>query len=99
MARIGELHMGESERDTVSPERAELVLMDRWKVEVCPRRHLRIRLPRTTINMNNYLSIGVDALVTYNFHKVSRTVKQLPASCFRQGNLPSTSSPPGSSTS
>jgi hypothetical protein len=44
--------------------------MDRWRVEVCPRRHLRIRLPRTTILMNNYLSIGVDALVTYNFHKV-----------------------------
>ena len=42
--------------------------MDRWKVEVLPRRHLRIRLPRTTILMNNHLSIGVDALVTYNFH-------------------------------
>ena len=42
--------------------------MDQWKVEVLPRRHLRIRLPRTTILMNNHLSIGVDALVTYNFH-------------------------------
>jgi len=50
-------------------EKAEVVPMDRWKVEVVPRRHLRIRLPRTTILMNNYLSIGVDALVTYNFHK------------------------------
>jgi len=50
-------------------EEAHLVEMDRWKVEVVPRRHLRIRLPRTTILMNNYLSIGVDALVTYNFHK------------------------------
>jgi len=50
-------------------EKAEVVPMDRWKVEVQPRRHLRIRLPRTTILMNNYLSIGVDALVTFNFHK------------------------------
>lgn len=50
-------------------ENAKLVNMDRWRVEVTPKRHLRIRLPRTTILMNNYLSIGVDALVTYNFHK------------------------------
>ena len=56
-------------------KRAKTVLLDRWKVEVVPKRHLRIRLPRTTILMNNYLSIGVDALVTHNFHKVSNNKK------------------------
>jgi len=50
-------------------ERGRVVKLDRWKVEVVPKRHLRIRLPKSTLLMNNYLSIGVDALVTYNFHK------------------------------
>ena len=48
---------------------AETVKLDRWRVEVVPKRHLRIKLPASTVYMNNYLSIGVDALVTHNFHK------------------------------
>ena len=50
-------------------EKSKVVPLDRWKVRVTPRRHLRIKLPTSTVFMNNYLSIGVDALVTYNFHK------------------------------
>ena len=44
-------------------------MLDRWHVQVNPYRHFGIRLPSHTFFMQNYLSIGVDALVTYNFHK------------------------------
>ncbi|XP_027227512.1 diacylglycerol kinase epsilon isoform X1 [Penaeus vannamei] len=43
--------------------------LDRWKVQVAPNRSLGIRLPVREMFMNNYLSIGVDALVTLNFHR------------------------------
>ena len=43
--------------------------LDRWKVQVNPYRHFGIQLPSHTFHMQNYVSIGVDALVTYNFHK------------------------------
>jgi len=49
-------------------EKSEIVLLDRWKVKISP---LRFGLYFSSSNfyMNNYLSIGVDALVTLNFHQ------------------------------
>jgi diacylglycerol kinase (ATP) len=48
---------------------AEETSIDRWKVQVDPYRHYGIQLPSHTFYMQNYVSIGVDALVTFNFHK------------------------------
>ena len=52
-------------------ETFEVSSLDRWKIEVHHFRHRRLRfqLPRQELFMQNYLSIGVDALVTLNFHK------------------------------
>jgi len=41
----------------------------RWNVEVCPCRHLGICLPVKNMFMYNYLSVGVDAQVTLDFHR------------------------------
>ncbi|KAG7158641.1 diacylglycerol kinase epsilon-like isoform X2 [Homarus americanus] len=41
--------------------------LDRWKVHFVPNRKLGIRMPAREYFMNNYLSVGVDALVTLNF--------------------------------
>jgi hypothetical protein len=58
-------------------EKGKVIQLDRWKVDVVPRRQLKFRLPKTSIFMNNYLSIGVDALVTFNFHKVLPSSSQI----------------------
>ena len=63
-------------------ECGRVMALDRWKVDVLPKRHLRIRLPKTSISMNNYLSIGVDALVTHNFHKARESPYYLFSSRF-----------------
>lgn len=49
--------------------RAEPVLFDRWKVEIKPKRSLRIKPNFRELFMYNYLSIGVDAQVTLDFHR------------------------------
>ena len=39
--------------------------LDRWKIQVNPYKHFGIQLPSHTFYMQNYVSIGVDALGNY----------------------------------
>ncbi|XP_046569665.1 diacylglycerol kinase epsilon-like [Haliotis rubra] len=52
-------------------KKAHPVALDRWKVEISHEKHFGISVPKLkrVMMMNNYASIGVDALVTLNFHK------------------------------
>lgn len=49
--------------------KATVVRLDRWKVAIRPTSHIGIRMPTRTVFMNNYASVGVDALVTLKFHQ------------------------------
>lgn len=50
-------------------ERAVPVNLDRWAVSLIQRRNFGIRLPDKNLTMSNYLSIGVDACVTFNMDR------------------------------
>jgi len=50
-------------------QNAHLVQLDRWNIEIRPSRHLGIRRPVRNMFMYNYLSVGVDAQVTLDFHR------------------------------
>ena len=97
----GSLNIKDVMRQIANEQITTDTLLDRWKVDVVPKRYYGkrkrpaeifwkcftiickisdeflqsnctfsgIKLPSQTIYMQNYLSIGVDALVTYNFHK------------------------------
>ncbi|CAN7975751.1 unnamed protein product, partial [Ixodes persulcatus] len=52
-----------------SLNRARIQKIDRWKIHISPQRRLGFAPPCQEMFMTNYASVGVDALVTLNFHK------------------------------
>ncbi|XP_036408799.1 diacylglycerol kinase epsilon [Megalops cyprinoides] len=46
---------------------AEVVKMDRWRVQITSKGYYNFRKPKV-LSMNNYFSVGPDALMALNFH-------------------------------
>lgn len=67
----GEGHSREVEVQNIltKMKTAKVVRLDRWQLEIKPQKHFGIQMPIKRLIMNNYASIGVDALVALNFHR------------------------------
>jgi hypothetical protein len=50
-------------------KRGRMFVCCRWNIEIRPSRHVGIRRPVRNMFMYNYLSVGVDAQVTLDFHR------------------------------
>uniref|UniRef100_A0A5S6QH83 Diacylglycerol kinase n=1 Tax=Trichuris muris TaxID=70415 RepID=A0A5S6QH83_TRIMR len=61
---------------------AESTLLDRWLVVVSPSSFLGAQTFEPVRKMNNYLSIGVDAQVTLNFHRQRNSIPRALSSRF-----------------
>ncbi|KAH9495777.1 hypothetical protein Btru_013297 [Bulinus truncatus] len=67
----GEGYSGDVDVTTIleNVEMSKPVALDRWTVQIKDIKHFRFYQHSKDYTMNNYLSVGVDALVTLNFHR------------------------------
>jgi len=64
---LGDVH--EIEDVLYDIEEADLVELDRWKVNICSEGLFHVKSSPAEFKMNSYLSVGCDAQVVLNFHK------------------------------
>ncbi|XP_035694304.1 diacylglycerol kinase epsilon-like [Branchiostoma floridae] len=82
LARVlgwGEGFVGEKSLDEILTDiaHAEVTPFDRWTVSIIHQRLFGIRRPAKVLAMNNYFSMGCDALVALNFHRQRQTRPEL----------------------
>ncbi|KAK3859609.1 hypothetical protein Pcinc_034294 [Petrolisthes cinctipes] len=50
-------------------DKATPAKLDRWQIQYFPPRHLLVHASEVDLHMNNYVSMGIDALVSLKFHR------------------------------